>query len=760
MSSRETRLWHLGGRVQGVGFRPFVHRLAQEYELSGWVVNHSGQVEILAQGDPAALDGFATDLISRAPAISRPCIMDFHTLATTTLTDFSIRQDSRHTDTDIHVTPDISLCDACLQELKTPSAWRYRYPFNSCSQCGPRYTIIEDLPYERRNTTMHDFALCEHCRGEYANADDRRFHAQTTSCNDCGPTLSFSHAGERADITGASALDAAISALREGAIVAIKGIGGYHLACDALDDEVVQRLRQRKGRPDKPLAVMLPMSNLATRLPTLVDAKPEQIDCLHEAHRPIVMVDRLKDSRLSDALAPGLSEVGILLPYTALHHLLLDAINSPLVMTSANHSGEPVYTDNDAARSKLADIADAFLDHDRRIAHPADDPVYRTIAGRPRPVRLGRGNAPLELALPMTLSRPLLAVGGHMKNTIALAWRNRVVISAHIGDLNQARTLDLFQQQIDDLQALYQLDAATVVCDAHPDYASSRWAKDCGKRVIKVLHHHAHAAAIAGEHADVRRWLVFTWDGVGLGEEEAIWGGEGFLGTPGDWRRCTSFRPFHIPAADQASRQPWRSASSLLWECGHEWPDCPHDDTLLRVAWQRRLNSPANTSVGRLFDAAAALLGLVDTCTYEAQAAMLLEAAVNPGDPALDTAAAEPFPASFNERGIYESDWRPMPGYMMNPALTIAQRAEWFHQSLAQTLLDQALSIRRLHGRFTIGLAGGVFQNRRLTEYTVALLQQHDFDVRLGIHVPANDAGLSFGQIIQAAASLQSTENV
>jgi len=760
MSDHETRLWKLGGRVQGVGFRPFVYRLAREYGLSGWVVNHSGQVEILAQGEYAALDGFASALIRQAPAIARPTIHQCRTLKREPLAQFSILQDGRQTQTDIHVTPDISLCAHCLQEMQAPDNRRYRYPFNNCSQCGPRYTIINSLPYERHHTAMDDFELCPRCRAEYDSAADRRFHAQTISCPDCGPTLHFGLAGDSTNLTGEAALAAAVAALRDGAIVAIKGIGGYHLACDALDNKTVQRLRRRKRRPEKPLAVMLPMTMLAGRLPALVDAKSGQINCLTEPLRPIVLVDTREGSPLSTALAPDLNEVGIMLPYTALHHLLLESMNSPLVMTSANHSGEPVYTDNHEARRKLAQVADAFLDHDRRILHPADDPVYRTIAGRSRPVRLGRGNAPLEMELPTTLDQPLLAVGGHMKNTIALAWRNRVVISAHVGDLTQVRTLDLFQQQIEDLQTLYQVEAATVVCDTHPDYASSRWARNSGKQVIKVLHHHAHAAALAGEHPDVRRWLVFTWDGVGMGEHGALWGGEGLLGQPGDWCRRTSFRPFHIPAADQAARQPWRSAASLVWECGLEWPDCPHDDTLLRAAWQRRLNSPASSSVGRLFDAAAALLGLVHTCSYEAQAAMLLEATVNTEEAAGNEQALTPLPVKLNDQGLYQSDWRPLLACMLNPALTIGERAEVFHRSLARTLLDQALAVRKQDGRFSIGLGGGVFQNRRLTEYSVALLEQHDFDVRLGTRVPINDAGISFGQIIQAAAGLQAAADV
>jgi len=753
MTALAAKKWLLGGRIQGVGFRPYICRLAQAYDLNGWVINHRGQVEILAQGDPAALNHFTAALVTQAPAIALPLILSCHTVAVRPLQEFVIRHDSLESETNIHITPDISLCDSCCEELTTPGNRRYRYPFINCSQCGPRYSIIRRLPFERINTSMQHFPLCQPCQQEYDTMDNRRFHAQTIACPSCGPTLSFITTDNITVATADAALATCISRLHDGGTVAIKGIGGYHLACDARSNDAVQRLRQHKSRPHKPLAVMVPH-----RMPLhhFVAADTLQTGCLNDVQRPIVLMKKHPDSLLCPLVAPDLDEVGIMLPYSPLHQLLLEGFAGPLVMTSANHSGEPVYVNNAEAQEKLMPMVDGFLHHNRAILHPADDSVYRCIAGKPRPLRLGRGSTPLELQLPTTLTQPVLAVGGHLKNTVALAWQDRVIISAHIGDLTHPRSLALFEQQINDLQSLYQVNASTVICDAHPDYASSRWAMDSNKTVIKVLHHHAHAAALAGEHMDISRWLVFTWDGVGLGEDNALWGGEALLGSAGNWQRLASFRPFHIPAANQAAREPWRCAATLLWESGREWPDCPHDSTLLRHAWQRRLNSPVNTSVGRLFDAAAALLGLVDTCSYEAQAAMQLEAmATSHNEPAHHNTIT-PLPGNTNIQGIYESDWAPLLPQLLNQKLSVTARALLFHKTLACTLLDQALTLRKHHGDFTIGLSGGVFQNGYLTELTMTLLMQHGFEVKIAEKLPVNDAGLCFGQIIEALVVMDS----
>ena len=412
---------------------------------------------------------------------------------------------------------------------------RYRYPFINCTQCGPRYTLIERLPYDRPNTSMATFALCSDCRKEYENPVDRRFHAQPLACPACGPSLSFRQPGSTDINDNEAAISATIAALRSGLIVAVKGIGGYHLLCSATSEAIVLKLRQRKHRAFKPLAVMLPWSgdDGLDVVRFYADGTADELALLTDPMRPIVLMKKHPNTDLADSVAPGMNEIGIMLPYSPLHHLLLEEYAAPLIATSANISGEPVFTEAEQVESRLGHIADAFLHHNRPILRPADDSVYRVIADKAQPIRLGRGSAPLEFTLPFSLSNPLLAVGGQMKNTIALAWNNRVVISPHIGDLGSPRSQQVFEQTIADLTRLYGVTVEHCVCDAHPDYSASRWAERSGFKVHKVFHHHAHASALAAEH-DIREpMLVFTWDGTGYGEDGTIWGGEGLFGASG-----------------------------------------------------------------------------------------------------------------------------------------------------------------------------------------------------------------------------------
>lgn len=716
--------------------------------ISGWVRNLAGQVEIFAQGDAAALEQFNASLIQSAPPLSEPHLLERSPAVIENVTGFSILPSEAAHAADIHVPPDFFACDDCLRELRDPSDRRYRYPFINCTQCGPRYTLIQKLPYDRPNTSMAGFALCPACLREYTDPADRRFHAEPVACPICGPKLQFHYKENHTDGTEAS-LDACIAALRNGLIVAVKGIGGYHLMCDAANDSAVQRLRALKPRPHKPLAVMFPARG-SDSLDAVREAAcltlPEQ-SLLRSPMRPIVLLSKNNAAALSTHLAPGLNEIGIMLPYSPLHHLLLDALGSSLVATSANISGEPVLTVNAEAEARLSHTADAFLHHNRPILRPADDPVFRIIAGTPRPLRLGRGCTPLELTLPFALREPLLAVGGHMKNTIALAWDKRVVISPHIGELNTPRSLAVFEQLIADLQHLYGVQARTIVCDAHPGYVSTRWAEDSGLPVTRVWHHHAHASALAGEFPEAMQWLVFAWDGTGLGEDGTLWGGEALLGRPGTWRRAASMRPFHLPGGERAGREPWRSAASLCWEAGVTWDDLPENSSLLQQAWQRRLNCPQTSAVGRLFDAAAALTGLLQQASFEGQGPMLLETIASREAPPIM------LPLRKNAAGVWESDWAPLLPHLLDTALPAAQRAGTFHASMAQALVDQALQLRTEHGINTIGLCGGVFQNRVLSETAIALLQLHDFDVRFGRRVPCNDAGLSYGQIIETGSA-------
>ncbi|MGR9053667.1 MAG: Kae1-like domain-containing protein, partial [Gammaproteobacteria bacterium] len=462
--------------------------------------------------------------------------------------------------------------------------------------------------------------------------------------------------------------------------------------------------------------------------------------------RPIVWAATRPNPGLADAVAPGMAEIGLMLPYSPLHHLLTEAFGAPLVATSANISGEPVLTEADETERRLGSVADAFLHHNRPIRRPADDAVFRRIGGKMRPLRLGRGCAPLEWTLPVRIKKPLLAVGGQMKNTVALAWDQRLVVSPHIGDLGSRRSQDVFEQVIGDLSRLYGVDIAAVVCDAHPDYSATRWAARTGLPVTRVLHHLAHASALAGEHDITEPLLVFTWDGTGFGADGSIWGGEGFIGCPGHWQHAASFKPFRLPGGDRAAREPWRSALALLWEAGMSWPECPKPTELLHQAWRRELNSPLASSVGRLFDAAAALLGLVVDAGYEGQAPMELEAISRPGQ------AEITLPLIRRSDGLLLSDWAPLLPMLRDASVPIDIRGGRFHASLAAALAAQAGAIRDEHGIDRVGLVGGVFQNRLLTEQAAERLTTLGFKVYLPEHIPANDAGLCFGQIIEALA--------
>ncbi|MDH5512288.1 MAG: carbamoyltransferase HypF [Gammaproteobacteria bacterium] len=741
----------VSGRVQGVGFRPFVYRLAHQLHLHGWVRNDAGTVEILVQGTTTALEAFERLLLAQAPPLARPRMTARAPAEPQELEAFEILPSRNESPACIHVPPDYFACDDCLRELRDPADRRYRYPFINCTQCGPRYTLIRKLPYDRPNTSMAEFRMCPECRQEYENPLDRRFHAEPIACPACGPGLRFTTAAGTDISENPAALAAAVAALRTGKIIAVRGIGGYHLVCDARNDIAVARLRAKKPRPHKPLAVMFPAGGAdgleAVRVVADLTAEHEQ--WLRDPARPIVLVNRKSHAPLSLRIAPGLREIGVMLPYSPLHHLLLDDFGGPLVVTSGNLSGEPVLTEIDDVNQRLKHVAEGFLHHDRPIARPADDPVYRVIAGFARPLRHGRGSAPLELALPFTLDEPLLAVGGHMKNTVALAWSDRIVVSPHIGDLDAPRSLNVFEQVITDLQHLYGVRARAIVSDAHPVYISSRWARRTGLPVLAVQHHYAHASALAGEHPDVPNWVVFAWDGVGYGPDGTLWGGETLLGTPGHWQRAGSFRPFYLPGGEKAGREPWRSALSLCWEAGLEWRQCPEDPKLAHHAWRRRLNCPQTTSAGRLFDAAAALTGLHYRSSYEGQGPMLLEAACTE-----DSAQAISLPLAKNRQGFWETDWAPVLPFLMNSKLTVTERADGFHASLVRVIVSQANVLREEHGELAVGLTGGVFQNRVLTERALTALRENGFDVRLMHHIPCNDAGISYGQIIEARGKL------
>ncbi|WP_255556476.1 carbamoyltransferase HypF [Methylococcus sp. Mc7] len=777
------------GRVQGVGFRPFVCRLAREFSLAGWVKNGGGGVEIHAEGEPAAIQRFMEALVSRAPPLAGPQPPVRRPAEFRGCAGFEILLSDSGNETPVHVPPDHFVCPDCLDEMRDPAARRYRYPFINCTQCGPRYTLIDRLPYDRPNTAMADFPLCEDCRREYEDIHDRRYHAQPLACPCCGPVLEFRRQDEAANNSlslwdqaagsglgrtafarrvparmgrkhwvrvravginesqpNEEALAQCIEALRRGRIVAVKGVGGYHLLCDARSDAAVGRLRERKRRPDKPLAVLIPWfeGEGIDWLARLAEPRPEELELLASPLRPIVIVKRSADSDLSGLIAPGLDEIGLMYPYSPLHHLLAGDYGAPLVATSANLSGEPVLTDGAEVERRLAHVADAFLHHDRPIRRPADDSVYRRSAGSLRPLRLGRGTAPVEMRLPCPVAEPTLALGADLKNTIALAFEDRVIVSPHLGNLGAPRSLDVFEQLIRELSRLYGIEPKRVVCDAHPDYFSSRWARTCGLEIHRVLHHHAHASALHGEFAPDDDILVFAWDGTGFGGDGTLWGGETLLGRPGGWRRVGSLRPFRLIGGEKASAEPWRCALAACWEARLDWFGCPVDPAPFRHVWERGINSPYTSSAGRLFDAAAALIGVTLNQSHEGQAGMRLEALAG------DTGDFVELPLR-RENGLYRVDWTPLLPALMDGSRPAAGRSAMLHASLAQGVLSQARAIRGESGVNLAGFTGGVFQNRVLAELTTDLLRADGFEVALPASLPVNDAAIAYGQLVETA---------
>ena len=704
----------LTGAVQGVGFRPFVYRLAGQLQLSGWVLNSAAGLVVEVEGASSDIAVFLERLETEHPPAALVLTREVSALAPFGASGFRILSSDGSLDRTAGVLPDLATCPACLAEISTPGDRRYGYAFTNCTLCGPRYTIVRDIPYDRPNTTMRDFALCDDCRREYLDPADRRFHAQPVACPRCGPHLN-----------GTIASAAAAILARE--IVALKGIGGFQLLADARNEEAVSRLRARKGREEKPFAMLMPDLETARRYCRI---SPAEERLLTSAASPIVLLDPGGAGDLAPGVSGNSPYLGVMLPYSPLHHLLMRECPFPVIATSGNRSDEPIAIDNGEARERLAGIADFFLMHNRPVARPCDDSVVRLSRGREMVLRRARGYAPLPLLVPKPLP-PVLAVGAHLKNTIAIALGRQVVVSQHIGDLDTLEARLLFEHTIDDLCRLYRFKPEAVACDLHPDYASTAWAKASGLPVIGIQHHYAHAASCAAENALAEPYLAVSWDGTGYGLDGTIWGGEIFLVDEGRFERISHLRPFRLPGGEAAVREGWRGAASVLADIGvRSGPGAIHQ------MLSRDLNSPWTTSVGRLFDAVASITGVAQESKFEGQAAMLLEWVIRD----LDTAEAYPLP---------DGDWRELVEAVLadmrtgTPAQILSAK---FHNSLVQWMIETAerASVPR------IVLSGGVFQNRYLTERAVHVLESGGFRVYTHQRVPANDGGIALGQAVLA----------
>ncbi len=786
------------GAVQGVGMRPFLYRTASELGLAGWIRNDTRGVILEMEGAEASLRTLE-DRLRRTPP-PRAVIQELASewLAPAGELELVILPSDAAGEKRAVVLPDLATCPACLEDIGVRAVRaaapgradeaaapdrRAGYAFTNCTDCGPRFSIIRALPYDRPNTTMAGFTLCPECRAEYENPLDRRFHAQPTACPSCGPHLRFEDgatagavtaAPEGDSVSDAAAIRAAAAAIRAGRVVAVKGLGGFHLVVDAGNEAAVARLRERKHRPTKPLAVMARDLAMAR---SFAEIGEESAALLSSPEAPIVLLPKretppepgaaspVEAAPLAPGVAPGNPYVGVMLPYTPLHHLLLRELDGPVVATSGNVSDEPICTDDAEAADRLGGIADAFLFHDRPIERPVDDSVIQWIAGAPRPVRRARGYAPLPVTVPAELP-PILAVGGHLKNTIALARGTDVFLSQHIGDLETPQARDAFERVIADFLELYEIEPGVIAHDQHPGYASTAWAvaaadRADGRRLVGVQHHHAHLASCLADNQVDGPALGVIWDGTGLGPDGEIWGGEFLLGDAAGYQRVAHLRPFRLPGGEAAVKEPRRMALALAhaaWgevgvrgamEASQDPGDGePWDRGELRVLLrmlETGLRSPWTTSAGRLFDGVSALLGIRQRAGYEGEAAMALEYAVDraePGSYGLEVLSGD---------GPMVVDWTPALESLLEDRRTgapVGVMAARFHNGLAAVIADVAERV----GVERVALSGGCFQNTVLAEETARALERRGLKPLLHRRVPANDGGLALGQVAVAAA--------
>jgi hydrogenase maturation protein HypF len=805
------------GAVQGVGFRPFVYRLATELGLAGWVINDTTGVVVEVEGAEPELGRFLERISADKPPRAIIQSLQSAWLSPTGYDRFEIRHSDGLGAKTVLVLPDVATCPDCLAELLDPNDRRHRYPFTNCTNCGPRFSIIEALPYDRPNTTMRRFTMCPACQAEYDSPLDRRFHAQPNACPVCGPRLTFYPGGNTGawECEGEEALQRAADRIRAGQIVAVKGLGGFHLMVDARNSEAINRLRERKPRHEKPFAVMVRDLDQA-RL--LCEVWPEAEALLTSPEAPIIILrrhSRAANTRypISEAVAPGNPNLGVMLPYTPLHRLLLLDLGFPVVATSGNLTDEPICTDEQEAMQRLGGIADAFLVHDRPIARHVDDSVAWIVRGEPRLMRRARGYAPLPVLLKEEIPT-ILAVGPHLKNTVALSVGRQVFISQHIGDLETPEAMAAFERVIADFLRLYEATPVAIAHDLHPGYLSTKWAneqrsggaEEHGKVTLghstsaplhlcslaAVQHHHAHLAACLAENGVDGPALGVTWDGTGYGADGTIWGGEFLLGDASGFSRVAHLRPFRLPGGDAAIHEPRRVALALLWEmygdAALEMDDLapvrafsPTERRLLAQMLARGLNAPITTSAGRLFDGIAALIGLQQEVNFEGQAAMALEFAADAaergaypivlrgqgtgdrgqgsGDRRQELAEggkserdAPPLPRSSAPPLIL--DWQPLVETIttdVRKGVSTGAIAARFHN----TLVEAIVAVAEATGEARVVLTGGCFQNRLLVEKTSDRLGRAGFEVLLHRQVPPNDGGISLGQIVVAAAQLR-----
>ncbi|HEY3663409.1 MAG TPA: carbamoyltransferase HypF [Chthoniobacterales bacterium] len=739
------------GAVQGVGFRPFVYRLATDLDLKGWVINSAQGVFLEVEGVPEALSNFSQRLRSEKPerAVIQSC--EALQLDAVGYDQFEIRQSTDHGGKCALILPDIATCKDCLREILDEGDRRFRYPFTNCTNCGPRFSIIEALPYDRANTSMKQFAMCPECEREYRDPTNRRFHAEPTACPRCGPQLQLWNALGEKTASADEALRSAAEQIRTGKIIALKGLGGFQLLVDARNHDAVMDLRTRKKREEKPFAVMFPSLEQVCAVAE-VAALEEQL--LSSPEAPIVLLGRSGSPCLSPAVVPGNPNLGVMLPYTPLHHLLMRELDFPVVATSGNLSDEPICVDEDNALERLHDLADFFLVHDRPIVRHVDDSIVRQMAGREMVLRRARGYAPLPIMFNRS-QKTVLAVGAHLKNCVALSIDRNVFVSQHIGDLATKEAHDAFTRSVSDLPRLYDVTPEIITHDLHPEYLSTKHALQLPGRKIGVQHHWAHIASCMAESEIEPPLLGVAWDGTGYGTDGTIWGGEFFLVEENSCRRVAHLRTFRLPGGDAAVREPRRSALGLLHEiCGEDFWGHPEivagftgaELKTLRGMLRKKVNSPLTSSVGRLFDAAAALAGLRARSTFEGQAAMELEFAV-------DGESEESYPFILRGTTPLVIDWEPAIRSLLEDRrkkIETGLIAARFHNML----VDAILAVARHFNQKKVALSGGCFQNRYLIERAIGQLRTAGYQPYWPQRVPPNDGGIALGQVWAATSSI------
>jgi len=745
------------GAVQGVGFRPFVYRLAERFGLAGYVVNSGDGVVIEVEGASGCVDAFAMSLVGERPARAEITAIEEQDASLEGGSTFVILESAVSAPHGgVTLLPDIATCPACLDEIFDPANRRYLYPFTNCTDCGPRYSILTELPYDRARTTMAGFATCEACAREYGDPADRRFHAEPIACPACGPQLALWDAQGNEMAKRGEALEQAAVLIEAGSIVAVKGLGGFHLFADARNSAALQRLRERKARPTKPFAVMVASLEEAKGL-CAVDEDEVAETLLASSEAPIVLLQR-NGSGVADEVAPGQNTLGLMLPYTPLHHILMRRLGFPVVATSGNLSEEPIVTTEEAALERLGAIADAFLVHDRPIARPAEDSVFRVIGGSPQAIRRGRGHAPLSLPLDRKFigdGPSALALGGHLKSAATLLNDDQAIVGPHVGDLGSLEAERCFVQSLEHLEALSGVHADVIACDLHPDYATTHIGERMARDLVRVPHHLAHVVSVMAEHRPEGPVFGVVWDGAGYGVDGTIWGGEFLTVERGAWSRSAHMRGFRLPGSEAAMREPRRSAIGMLYEAlGPEVFKCddlapvdafnPVERNVLRTLLERDVQAPWTTSAGRLFDGFAALLGLTPVASHEGEAAMQLEMlAVGQGGDAY------PFEIVSAEGAPDVIDWEPMLRAVLgdlSAGVAPGRIAGRVHASFASMI---SAIVERQASQDVI-LSGGCFQNRLLTELIMERIEETGRRVFLARQVPPNDGGLSLGQALWA----------